>query len=97
LAPEVALREWDDELVVYNDLTGSTHHLDALGAEVLLALLRSPAGIDTTALTRDIAARVELGAGVELTAEIERTLGELAGFRLADPAPETCVRAKREA
>ena len=77
------MREWDDALVVYNDVTGSTHHLDALGAEVLLALLRSPSGIDTATLNRDIAARVELGAGVELISAIERTLGELAELRLA--------------
>ena len=33
-------REWDDEFVVYNDDTGSTHHLNALGGEVMLALIR---------------------------------------------------------
>ena len=36
----LAWREWDDEFVVFNDDTGSTHHLNALGGEVMLALLR---------------------------------------------------------
>ena len=86
-APEgIAWREWGDELVAYNDATGGTHHLDPLGAEVLLALLRSPSGIDTAALTRDVAARVELEDGVLLTSEIDRTLQELAELRLALPS-----------
>jgi PqqD family protein of HPr-rel-A system len=84
LAPDgVAWREWGDELVVYNDATGSTHHLSALGAEVLLALLRSPAGIDMATLARDVAARVDLGAGVQLFGEIERALKALSELRLA--------------
>jgi hypothetical protein len=85
LAPDaIAWCEWDDELVFNNDSTGSTHHLGALGAEVLLALLRSPRGIDTVSLTSDIGGRVVLDAKVELLPEIERTLLELAGLRLAE-------------
>lgn len=88
LAPEgFAWREWDDELVIYNEATGSTHHLGALGAEVLLALMRSPDGTNVVALTRDIAARVDLGTGVQLPVEIERALEQLAHFRLATAGP----------
>jgi len=84
LSPEcIAWREWDDDLVVYNDATGSTHHLDPLGAEVLLVLLHSPQGIDAVALAREVTARVDSDMGDELPRAIARTLAELAGFRLA--------------
>jgi PqqD family protein of HPr-rel-A system len=84
LTPEcLAWREWDDDLVIYNDATGSTHHLDPLGAEVLLALLRSPQGIDAIAVAHDVTARVDADAGVDLSRAIERALAELTDFRLA--------------
>lgn len=85
-APEphaVAWREWDDEFVVYNHATGSTHQLSALGGEVLLALLRRPSGIDVPDLVREIADRVEPAESTDLGAEIERALAELAALRLA--------------
>ena len=39
-------RSWDDEFVVYNDLTGSTHRLDAVAARILQELSRQPATLD---------------------------------------------------
>lgn len=79
----LAWREWDGELVVYNDATGSTHHLSALGGDVLLTLLGHPAGIEMGALMREIANRVEASEHSALPAEIERTLAQLAELRLA--------------
>lgn len=78
----LAWREWDDEFVVYNDATGNTHHLSALGGDVLLALLRHPSGIAMPALVRDIADRIETAGNVILAAEIERVLAELSELRL---------------
>ena len=76
-------REWDDEFVVFNDDTGSTHHLSALGGEVMLALLRHPDGIGVSDLTRDLEQRLETSADVELAAEIEHTLSQLATLEIA--------------
>ena len=76
-------REWDDEFVVFNEDTGSTHHLNALGGEVMLALLRHPDGIGVGDLVRDLETRFETAADVELSSEIEHTLGQLATLEIA--------------
>ena len=38
-------RRWDDEFVVYNDLSGDTHLIDAAAMAMLLALQAAPAGL----------------------------------------------------
>ena len=38
-------RQWDDEFVVYNDLSGDTHLIDAAAMAILLALQAVPAGM----------------------------------------------------
>ena len=76
-------REWDDEFVVFNDDTGSTHHLNALGGEVMLALMRHPDGIDVNRLVRDLEQRIETSGDIELGAEIEHTLSQLASLEIA--------------
>jgi len=83
LTPQaVAWRQWDDDLILYNEATGSTHHLTSLGTYVMLALLQHPAGIDLGALVRTIDARVELAEGLVLQDEVERVLAGLAELRL---------------
>ena len=82
-APDaLASRSWDDELVVYNDVTGSTHHLDVLGRAVMQQLLSHPSGIAVSALVRGIADDAGTAADDELADAVERTLAELAGLRL---------------
>ena len=76
-------REWDDEFVVFNDDTGSTHHLNALGGEVMLALLRHPDGIAIGDLVRDLEPRFETSGDVELAAEIQHALAQLAKLEIA--------------
>jgi len=76
-------REWDDEFVVFNDDTGSTHHLNALGGEVMLALLRHPDGIGVGDLVRDLESRFETDGDVELSSEIEHALMQLAKLEIA--------------
>ena len=76
-------REWDDEFVVFNDDTGSTHHLNALGGEVMLALIRHQDGIDVNRLVRDLEQRIETSGDIELAAEIEHTLSQLASLEIA--------------
>jgi PqqD family protein of HPr-rel-A system len=78
----LAWREWDDELVVYNELTGNTHHLNAFGSIVLLTLVANPAGLDIATLMHAIEARVELEPGTSL--EAENALMQLAALQLVE-------------
>lgn len=79
----LALREWDDELVVYNDATGSTHHLTALGGDVLQMLLAHPDGIDRQALVAALGEHIEVASGLSLADEVETVLSELRRLELA--------------
>jgi PqqD family protein of HPr-rel-A system len=82
-APSLAWRQWDDELVLYNDVSGSTHQLGAFGAEVLLCLLRRPDGAFLDDVIADLAERVELPDESQLASEVERVLDGLAALQLA--------------
>ena len=76
----LAYREWDDELVVFNEATGHTHQLDPFGRTVLLALLARPDGLRIPEIAAFLAdATEEPEAAVPA---IERTLGELADLEL---------------
>ena len=81
-------REWDGEVVVYNDATGSTHHLGPLGGSVLSALHRHPSGIDMASLVRDVSNHAVVAEPAELPAAIEHTLAELAALKLAACIPD---------
>lgn len=79
LLPGQALqhRLWEDECVLYNDLTGDTHRLDAAALEVLLALQDGP--LDLPSLCR----KLDLDApGADDMAAIEATLCALAAIAL---------------
>jgi PqqD family protein of HPr-rel-A system len=83
-APDaLASRSWDDELVVYNDVTGSTHHLSVLGSAVMKTLLEHPSGIALGALVRVIADEAGTAGDRELRDAVERALEDLAALRLA--------------
>ena len=79
----ICWREWDDEFVLFNDDTGSTHHLNALGGEVLLELLRNPQGIGEDALVLALEERFEPAPGVEMAAEVGRVLAQLTELEIA--------------
>lgn len=88
LAPDaLASRTWDDELVVYNEVTGSTHHLSVLARAVMMTLLSHPSGIAVSALVRGIADDAGTTPDDELANAVERTLAHLAELRLAAPVP----------
>ena len=78
----IAVREWDDELLVYNDLDGATHHLAPLGGKVLLALLERPSGSNAS----DLTARVGMLTGIEeadvLAPAVDEALDELLSLDL---------------
>lgn len=89
VAPQaIAWREWDDELVVYDDVTGNTHHLAPLGGKVLIALLTHPSGIELPALVQVVADAAGIPDAQLLAPNVEEALTELAGLELAacDPA-----------
>ena len=81
----IAWRQWDDDVVLYDEATSSTHQLGPLGGEVMLALLRNPAGIDLASLVRDMASRIEIADEPQLPAEVKRALDDLVELRLAAP------------
>jgi PqqD family protein of HPr-rel-A system len=88
IAPQsLAWRQWDDEIVLYNDETGSTHQLGALCGEVMVGLLRHPSGLAMAAILRDITDRVEISDSVDLEAEIARVLDDLSGLRVVALSP----------
>ena len=60
LRPGQALRhrQWDEEYVLYNDLSGDTHLLGGAAVEILLALARGPATV--TALTALVEAEFDI-------------------------------------
>ena len=76
-------RKWDDEVVVYNELTGSTHHLSAVGSVVFLTLPRHPPGIEMAALVRDVSSHLAIAENPLLMRQVERALAELAELKLA--------------
>ncbi len=79
----IAWREWNDELVVYNDATGNTHHLAPLGGKVLIALLTHPSGIELSALVQVVAETAGIPDAQFLAPNVEEALTELAGLQLA--------------
>lgn len=88
LAPEaIASRSFDDELVLYNGVTGSTHYLSVLGRSVMLAVLAHPSGLALEALVRRVAEDSSVGADDALAQSVERTLAELSELRLVTSAP----------
>ena len=78
-------RELDDDLVVLNARSGSTHLLEPLAAEVLLTLADADAGMSIT----DIVARLRDGAAADETSEwfsaVEAVLSEFRRLGLAEP------------
>ena len=88
LAPgAIASRSFDDELVLYNDVSGSTHYLSVLGRSVMLAVLAHPSGLALEALVRRIAEDSGVGADDALAQSVERTLAELSELRLVTSTP----------
>jgi PqqD family protein of HPr-rel-A system len=84
LLPEaLCWRSWEDELVLYNDATGATHHLDPLGSEVMRALLAHPQGISEADLASKLAPLVDSAEQAVLRAQISQTLIKLDELQLA--------------
>lgn len=76
-------REWDGEIVAYNDRTGDTHHFADLAAWLFRQLATSPQTAETLAATA--AREVELPPAIDGAAAIARTLDLFARLDLAEP------------
>ena len=80
----LAWRELDDELVLRNDVTGSTHLLDSLGAELLLTLIRAKTSLTSDELAAMLATEGE--APQEISPSIEAMLSEFQRLGIAEPS-----------
>jgi PqqD family protein of HPr-rel-A system len=75
-------REWEDEAVLYNDLSGSTHLLDGATLDLLHALRPAPA--DAATLAARLAGQSDAGDD-DLPALIDDMLASLARLDLVEP------------
>jgi PqqD family protein of HPr-rel-A system len=81
----IVYREWDDELVVFNETTGHTHHIGPLGCAVLLALLARPRGLKTDEVLRALYGTPD--EAEPYIPAIERILHELIDLELVACTP----------
>lgn len=77
----VAWRVWEGEAVVFDERSGSTHHLGPIASRVFRCLLDAPAGRSVAELEATLAAS-PAPAGA---AAIEATLADLARLGLVTP------------
>lgn len=75
-------RCWNDEYVVFNNLSGDCHLLDADGFAVLACLQHSPLALDSAALARQLS-ELDVADPAELDA-LEQVLAGLAGCELIE-------------
>jgi PqqD family protein of HPr-rel-A system len=78
--PDLHIRSWNDEVVVYNGLSGDTHLISPAAADLLEALRHEPA--DQASLLVSMAALWETDPNPELHAGIGQLLTELDALAL---------------
>ena len=79
----VLARQYDDEFVLFNDLSGDTHLLGASAMQVLRLLQPAPASLDTVADALALAA--DCARDSQFDAEVAAVLGQLAALSLVCP------------
>lgn len=85
IAGAVRWRQWDDEIAVYNDLTGDTHHLVDMTGWVFARLAAEAA--TSEALIEAAAEQIELPAGVDLPGAVGDVIALLCRLRLIESGP----------
>lgn len=75
-------RRWDDEVVVYNGLSGDTHLLDASTAEILLALRHTR--LDMLSLAQLLARKWQCEPTPDFLDELEMTLSNMHALSLVE-------------
>lgn len=80
----LAWRAWDDEFVVFNPRTGSTHLLSELAGEVLRGLMASEQGVTIEALAARLAGSADGVDAADWAAAITVVLADFARLELAE-------------
>lgn len=75
-------RAWDDEVVIYDALSGDTHIIDPTAAQILQALQHSPS--DVPSLAKLLAVQLQCEPGDELNQDIESVLSDMAALSLVE-------------
>lgn len=81
---EILVRQWDDELVIYDHQSGDTHLLESLASEIFLHLTAEP--ISTGAIVDHIADRFDLESDDDLFSEVVSILDNLVSLGMAQEA-----------
>jgi PqqD family protein of HPr-rel-A system len=76
-------RQWDDEYIVFDAVSGDTHLLNEVAAEVLRTLSQHPC--NALQLTHQVASRLRLESITEFPQNIEKLLGHLEALGLIQP------------
>ncbi len=82
---DLSWRCWDDELVVFDQRTGDTHHLGTLSGSVLLALIEAGSPLAAASLMHDLLDAAEEHQGPDLALAIDNALRCLEGAGLVIP------------
>ncbi|MCB2099384.1 MAG: HPr-rel-A system PqqD family peptide chaperone [Rhodobacterales bacterium] len=85
-AADLYWRSWNDETVVYNDLTGDTHQLDPLTETALRAFTEG--ALDAPGLATAMTAFLGEDPGADLRTWCGQTIDRLAFFGLIEPAAD---------
>ncbi len=79
---DLHFRIWEDEYVVYDSLSGDTHLLGSIAAQILLRLQQEPSS--ATALSASLASLVHAESDDELVFQIENILADLDSLALIE-------------
>lgn len=78
-------RSWNEEFIVYHNLSGDTHLLGPAAAHILLQLQKAPS--DTLRLCETCAQQMNLRTDDEFCLEINKILANLHSLLLIEPTP----------
>jgi PqqD family protein of HPr-rel-A system len=68
-------RSWDDEFVVYDNLSGDTHLVDSTAAQILLKLQQAPS--NSTTLAESLVPLLHANWDDEFVGQVEHILADL--------------------
>jgi PqqD family protein of HPr-rel-A system len=86
---QLAARGWNDEFVLYNNLSGDTHLLDGDSMALLAHLQTGPASL--AALVAAFAGDIDPDDAAALPETIATMLDQLAGLYLVEPLVEPLI------
>ena len=84
-AEALAWREWDSDVVVFNETTGSTHLLGEFGSEIFRRLLAAESGATVEALAAELTDGLNSVGVAAWTKAVAEVLSDFARLGLAQP------------